>query len=272
MLYMYNIRMASNMKARNKFFELKTLTKPNPKSLIARISIIIGLFVLEQVALSVLTVPIALDNQTNSLPVAADWVAIFFAALLFALFIYITWRCFKVTSPKGDWKLLEEPTGRHLLWVLIGFVSIFLVSLLVSSLSSLLQSALGADGTTTANQSEINNLVSGTMRPSLIVLLIFIALLGPIAEELIFRGLLMNYFFANSKNRWLGIILSAVVFGSIHLFGESSIVNALIGMLIYGGMGLVLALVYRKTGKIQYSMMVHILWNTQATIIMIFQM
>jgi membrane protease YdiL (CAAX protease family) len=79
--------------------------------------------------------------------------------------------------------------------------------------------------------------------------------LTPITEELVFRGVLMNAFF---KQSWLKIILSGIVFGSLH----SS--STLPSFMIYLTMGLTLASVYQMTGKIHASMSLHFIINALA--------
>jgi len=80
---------------------------------------------------------------------------------------------------------------------------------------------------------------------------------APIVEELIFRGVVMNYFCTN-KGWWVNIILSAGMFGYFHVY---SAFNAF-DFLQYAFMGGVLAYVYKKTQQIQYAMLTHALNNT----------
>nr|WP_273753060.1 CPBP family intramembrane glutamic endopeptidase [Leuconostoc mesenteroides] len=79
--------------------------------------------------------------------------------------------------------------------------------------------------------------------------------LGPIFEELMCRGVLMNFYFKKSKYGF-DVILSAIIFSIFHQHQN------LIVLLPYFIVGLLLGILYRLTGKVQYTMLVHILINT----------
>ncbi|WDF82349.1 type II CAAX endopeptidase family protein [Lacticaseibacillus pabuli] len=87
-------------------------------------------------------------------------------------------------------------------------------------------------------------------------------LLAPIVEELIFRGLLMNLAFAerNRATQTFNIILSAGAFSLAH--GPSNIVD----FLLYGGLGLGLAVTYARTKDLRCGIGLHILNNLIAFI------
>lgn len=111
----------------------------------------------------------------------------------------------------------------------------------------------------TQNNAAIKSLMSGSPI-AMWMMAISAVFLTPIVEELVFRGVLTNLFF---KQEWLKIGLSGLVFGSLH----SS--STLPSFLIYVVMGLVLAAVYRFSGKIQNSIILHFLINAGAMSIML---
>lgn len=90
--------------------------------------------------------------------------------------------------------------------------------------------------------------------------IIFVGVLAvvvaPIVEELIFRGVVMNYFFKNS-GWWWNIALSAVLFGYFHVYSAFNFFD----FLQYALMGAVLAYIYKKTRQLQYAMLTHALNN-----------
>ncbi|AND80258.1 CPBP family intramembrane glutamic endopeptidase [Streptococcus pantholopis] len=102
-------------------------------------------------------------------------------------------------------------------------------------------------GNSTANQSALEELSANPL-----LLFTIIVIVAPIVEEIVFRGLLLNKTFHFS---YVGIIVSSFLFGLLHFptnFGS---------WIIYGGMGLVLGLVYKRTGKIEHAFMIHFLNN-----------
>lgn len=106
----------------------------------------------------------------------------------------------------------------------------------------------------TQNNQAIKTLMNGSPL-ALWMMAISAVFLTPIVEELVFRGVLTNLFF---KQEWLKVLLSGLVFGSLH---SSSTIPS---FLIYVTMGLVLATVYRLTGEIHASIALHFLINALA--------
>lgn len=82
-------------------------------------------------------------------------------------------------------------------------------------------------------------------------------IVGPILEELVYRGVLMTSFFEKSKF-YLDCLLSAVIFSVVHLFSYGFSLDVFRG---YAVMGLVLALLFRKTRSIYPPILVHMAWN-----------
>ncbi|AVK62813.1 CPBP family intramembrane metalloprotease [Lactobacillus sp. CBA3606] len=113
--------------------------------------------------------------------------------------------------------------------------------------------------TQTQNNNAIKTLMSGSSI-AMWLMAIGAVFLTPIMEELVFRGALTNLFF---KQEWLKIGLSGLVFGSLH---SSSTIPS---FLMYVMMGLVLASVYRLSGKIQNSIIIHFLINAGAMALML---
>lgn len=100
-----------------------------------------------------------------------------------------------------------------------------------------------------------------------IIMLVGIGILGPISEELYFRGLLYHWF----KQRWgipIGVILSSFLFGLAHIDSIAVAVSALI-------MGAVLALAYERTRSLYMPIAIHMITNSFAVLltygIMLFQ-
>ena len=111
----------------------------------------------------------------------------------------------------------------------------------------------------TSNQMALNELVEMTGRQELPYLLLIVCLLGPITEELVYRGVLMNTFLKDSP--WYGdVLLSACIFGYVHV---SSGLTPL-AFFTYASGGAILAFLYRKTHSLFYPILLHIMINITA--------
>ena len=111
----------------------------------------------------------------------------------------------------------------------------------------------------TSNQIALNELTEMTGRQELPYLLLIVCLLGPITEELVYRGVLMNTFLKDSQ--WYGdVLLSACVFGYVHV---SSGLTPL-AFFTYASGGAICAFLYRKTHSLYYPILLHIMINITA--------
>lgn len=86
--------------------------------------------------------------------------------------------------------------------------------------------------------------------------------LTPVAEELIFRGILTNLFFKRDA-LWAKMLLSGVVFSAAHTS------TTIVSFLLYCFMGMVLTYVYRRSGSLKNSMLLHGINNLVAMFMMI---
>ncbi|WP_252581985.1 CPBP family intramembrane glutamic endopeptidase [uncultured Streptococcus sp.] len=81
--------------------------------------------------------------------------------------------------------------------------------------------------------------------------------MGPILEELLYRGVLMTSFFEKSKY-FLDCLLSAILFSFAHLLSYGFRLDLFEKYVV---VGLILALLFRKTRSIYPSILVHMAWN-----------
>lgn len=133
--------------------------------------------------------------------------------------------------------------------IFLGFLVLYLVKMLGGIV-------LVLEGVTNTGNQEI--IESAGMHP--LILTLFTAVVAPIVEETVFRGLLMGRVF-NSQSV-IGLLISSFLFGLIH-------VPTTIGAwILYGGMGLVLGWIYRKTEKLEYTIAIHFLNNALAVALM----
>ena len=112
----------------------------------------------------------------------------------------------------------------------------------------------------TSNQIALNETFEMTGRQELPYLLLIVCLLGPITEELVYRGVLMKTFLKDSP--WYGdVLLSACIFGYVHV---SSGLTPL-AFFTYASGGAILAFLYRKTHSLYYPILLHIMINITAS-------
>ena len=135
--------------------------------------------------------------------------------------------------------------------ILVGFVVLTIVKY-IGGVVLLLENGIGAN---TENQAALEQL---GMSPLFFFFLTAIA--APIVEETVMRGLILGRVFNNS---YLGVILSSLLFGLLHIPTNIG------SWIIYGGMGLVLAVVYHKTQKLEYTIAIHFINNALGVLLML---
>jgi len=86
------------------------------------------------------------------------------------------------------------------------------------------------------------------------IMLISIAIIGPIAEEFIFRGVLLHRMMKKTS-MWGGIIISSILFGILHA--------DVFGAFIFG---VIASLLYIKTRNLLIPILLHIINNSIAVI------
>lgn len=198
--------------------------------------VVVALNVLTQMAMS------ALPNfDGTNLLIAA-------ALLLFAVVVGLV-----LTSKIGLWKS-EQKWGmlKNIGFVVLAFIVMFGLKIIGGQLIMLEEGY----GQTTANQEVINN--SGL---PVLLLFLFAVLFAPVLEELIFRGILMGKVFGKDSN--VGLLLSSFLFGLIH--NPTNIGS----WVVYGGMGLVLGLAYRISGKYTNALILHMVNNFLSVLLML---
>ena len=146
-------------------------------------------------------------------------------------------------------KILElKWKWRYLVYLLLAYVVSYLSDIVFSFLTP-----------ATSNQIGLNELIEMTGRQELLYFLLITCLLGPIAEEMVYRGVLMNTFLKDSP--WYGdVLLSACIFGYVHV---SSGLTPL-AFFTYASGGAICAFLYRKTHSLYYPILLHIMINITA--------
>ncbi len=138
---------------------------------------------------------------------------------------------------------------------LVNIIISFLISYFVSTSSS------------GANQENVDNIIK--LAP---VLSFFsVVVIAPIIEEIIFRYLLVTPFM--KKNKYVAITVSALIFGFVHLISSiesNTFLQDLPYLLVYSGMGAVLAYKYVETENIYVSIQGHMFNNLLSYLVSFF--
>ena len=220
------------------------------KSIIWGVLLFFGLFILDGILQSIYL--IATTSKTNM--VAAIIITIIMIAAEIAVLLPI-FHYFKSKFDAFDFHKITSVdilnTAKYVAIIMIGNVIL-----------TILHTLFIGKVTEAANQSSIESMAT----PSMIIgLVAMVTLVAPFVEELMFRGIIMNYFVYGFP-KWLKIIISGVAFGLFHVVGEPFQFFAL---LQYSFMGCVLAYAYTANNRLQSSIMVHIGNNLIASLSLI---
>jgi len=163
-----------------------------------------------------------------------------YALMLGALYLLIAWRYRRPFWRSLGWTFeLREAW----LWVLAGPP----LAIALAALAAVLHAP--------ANPS-IQSLI--TDRSSMIAVVVFGTLVGPVFEELVFRGFLQPLL-VRSMAAWVAIILTAVPFALLHGPGFGW---AWQSVLIVGLAGVVMGFVRNRTGSTAAAALVHVGYNS----------
>lgn len=145
-------------------------------------------------------------------------------------------------------------------WVPVGFLLYWLMSIGVTYIAAILQPAH-----INANNVAIHTLLQE--RPLLMT--VGTVIFAPITEEILFRGLLFGQLY--KKKPILGYTVSVLVFAAVHVvsyIGMQSPLSLLISLLQYIPAGVVLGFIYVKAQTLAAPILIHAILNLLATVAM----
>ena len=195
--------------------------------------------------------PAALEAMNRLLPAPLPdaWLNFLYFALnfIFTCFLFRSFlrRCLA---------RIGKNTGDFLLVTAAGFGIYYLCNLVLNSLILLL-----APDFANLNDGNIAQQVSSNVP----IMFIGTAILVPVAEELLHRGLVFGSLYG--RNPYIAYIFSAILFSAIHILGYVMVYplpHLLLAFLQYLPAGLVLAWAYRKSGSIFAPILIHATVNT----------
>ena len=151
---------------------------------------------------------------------------------------------------RKDWQEVKEHIFSR---VLLYGILFWIIGFVVANLDLLFGMS------TTENQEKISTMYSA----SWILSSIIVCIAAPIIEEFVFRYIIMGYF--QRKGKYIGIIVSSILFGIVHL-DEISI----LAFIPYFVAGLYLGFVYYKVKSITTNCAIHSFYNLVNMLIALF--
>ncbi|CAJ1186891.1 CPBP family intramembrane glutamic endopeptidase [Companilactobacillus nantensis] len=211
----------------------------HPIRVIFHIIVFLGLFILEQLPLSILTLTkkqlgTKYSAYQNYAPIATIVLLIIAASII----IFVFKRAQKFSTQK-----FTKST-----WMIVGLGTILTLLINVATVPFM---------RSTNDNVEALKLIANN---SMVILIIFTIFVAPILEEILFRGIFMNWFFVDRP--FLSILISGLLFGYVHapFAADTDWIYALSKILL----GIVLAGVYYRTKNIKADITVHFLNNLLA--------
>lgn len=207
--------------------------------------IVLALFILSQISMTVFSiVQISITKPLSVLGLSA------MILMVVANIAILLWLAKKL-------KLIEFNTA----WltkknILIILGSTVLLRIIAIGGTLLIQQL---NGTQTSDNDAALSVMFNNVNPLLLFLIIAIS--APIMEEIVFRAGIIKLLC--EKLPILGVVLSSICFGFLHMATD------LPNFVLYASMGLVFALAYYKTGRLEVSIMVHFFNNAIGAIAMI---
>lgn len=158
-----------------------------------------------------------------------------------------------------NWK--SRFSGKKLLWA-AGYIALMLA---INPLYEMLMAALGVESSVDNLQNQL--IIMEMLQRAPLTMAAYIVLFAPILEELLLRGIFFQSFgsIANRGKRWLLLVLSAFIFGSLHSLPVHY------DFLLYFAMGLVLGAAYLHTKDLKYPILIHMVNNALGLAGMLFE-
>ena len=136
----------------------------------------------------------------------------------------------------------------------------WLIGIIIMASSNLLITFLSPNSTAT-NEQQVQTLIGGAPFISLIC----IGVIAPIIEEFTFRKAFYDAF----PKKWVFILISGLIFGSLHVVLSISSLWDLLYLIPYCSLGISFAFIMNKTENVFPSILVHCFHNTCLTLLSI---
>lgn len=188
----------------------------------------------------------------NSLSLIMQIAYYFICDLLFLLIIFFLYRKTFINDIKAyfnDFKNNFEVSFKY--WF-AGFLLMVISNLVIS---------IFFKDANAGNEESVRSMISDAP----IYMLFAVSIYAPFVEEMVFRKGFREIF----KSKYIYIIMSGFVFGSLHVLSSVSNPYDLLYLVPYSALGISFAALYYKTDNIVSSMIMHSIHNTMAALVYI---
>lgn len=172
--------------------------------------------------------------------------------ITFMLIILLMYRKTFINDVKEYFKDFKNNFEVSFKYWFAGFVVMVISNLLITIFFT---------GANAGNEENVRSMISDAP----IYMLFAVGIYAPFVEEMIFRKGFREIF----KSKYVYIIMSGVVFGSLHVISSISSPSDLLYLIPYSALGIAFASLYYKTDNIFSSMIMHSIHNTAAALIYI---
>lgn len=175
--------------------------------------------------------------------------------VIYVLMFIIT-LVFNYKDLKKDLKYLAQNFKIYFPFIIKRYFSMLVIMIIVA-----IPVVLINNGATSTNQEMINSMFDKLPLATLILSTLY----APFVEESIFRLSLSKLF----KNKTLFIIISGVLFGTLHVIDKFTSIYDFLYIFQYATLGICLAKAYKDSNNIFVSMLMHFIQNFLAAILVL---
>lgn len=171
---------------------------------------------------------------------------------LIILFVYLAYRL------ASHWKLIQLERQFFSWKTLIMLGTAYAIATFINQIGSTWLATI--DSSALAKSQE----TTAAMRQMPIIFnFLSVAILPPMFEELISRGILMKKIFGFERFKWVGLVVTSLIFAALH--GPANLPS----WLMYIGPGFLMGYLYLKTDNLAYPIALHFI-NNLASVIAIY--
>ena len=147
--------------------------------------------------------------------------------------------------------------------IFVGYAILIVGNVAAGFISRVLSNILSITPSDPINQMFIQDALKSN---GVVFMVLSAVIIAPILEELVFRKALIDIF----NNTKVGLIVSSLAFGAVHLLMETSIQEALVNGMVYFAMGFAFGYIYLKHQRNVFApIVVHMATNTISIILLL---